>query len=642
MNLSDLKNLRESTLYRQIVNTANEGIVVAGPEFKITFSNKQAQVMLGYSADELLGRSLDIFILDEDREDHCSKVQRRIQGVSDQYERCFKRKDGSGLWVHVSASPILDSEGRFVGSISLFTDITQRKLTEQAVVESEERYRTAIECSNDAVAMVHGDKFIYVNKTFVDMFGYDSADEIVGKTQSMTLYPHEAEMVTTTNKRRQSGEAVPDRYECRGIRKNGSTLHLEVSATDTQYRGQTVTLAYLRDITARKHMEEELLNFRKLESIGILAGGIAHDFNNLLMSMLGYISLAKLYLEGPGLKAREKLNQAERTIDRAKELTAQLLTFSKGGNPLKKELQIEPILHEASRTLPRSGISCNYSLDKDLWLVHADETQLKQVVRQLVQNAGEAMGGKGTITISAKNKLLSADQESILPAGKYIELCVSDTGKGIHREHISQVFDPYFTTKDFGPQKGMGLGLAVCYSIVKKHGGQIELESEINKGTTFRILLPAYKTKKEGSPGPPPDRALIPKNDAPNHGLKILIADDEQSILQTTTMLLEHLGHEVVGTLDGSKAIELYRQSKESGMIFDVVILDLVSPTGPDGVQILKEMLRIDSGIYAILSSGYPDDPQIMNHKELGFKGVLLKPYRIEDLNLALKMVPAH
>lgn len=503
--------LRESEKkYRQIVNTASEGICVADEDFRITFVNTQAQKMLGYPEEEILGKSLDHFIAEEDLEDHFEKRQRRQEGISDQYERRFRTKDGQSLWVNVSASPILNRKNRFVGSISLFTDIT-----------------------------------------------------------------------------------------------------------------------------ARKQMEDELLNFRKLESVGILAGGIAHDFNNLLMSMLGYISLAKMYLPEAESKARDKLTEAEKTIDRAKELTTQLLTFSKGGSPLKKTLNLQPIIREVSRiSLSGSRVKCRYSFQEDIWPVEADETQIRQVIHQLVRNAREAMSEHGgSLSISARNRTFQAEPGMILPTGDYVELSISDTGKGIAKEHLSQIFDPYFTTKDFGSQKGMGLGLAVCYSIIKKHGGQIEAESQTGEGATFNVYLPARKVEgpKEGT-----ERAVSkPRNQT---RLKVLIADDEQSILQTTTMLLTHLGHDVTGIAEGKQAIDLYRVSKEAGSPFDVVILDLISPTGPDGVEILKQLLAIDPGVSAILSSGYPNDPQIINYKEHGFKAVLVKPYRIEDLNLALKL----
>lgn len=504
--------LRESEKkYRQIVNTASEGICVADEAFRITFVNAQAQKMFGCSEEEMIGKSLDHFISEEDLEDHFEKRQRRQEGLSDQYERRFRRNDGQSLWVNVSASPILNRKNRFVGSISFFTDIT-----------------------------------------------------------------------------------------------------------------------------ARKQMEDELLNFRKLESVGILAGGIAHDFNNLLMSMLGYISLARMYLPESESKAREKLSEAEKTIDRAKELTTQLLTFSKGGSPLKKTLHLQPIVREVSRiSLSGSRVKCRYSFQENLWPVEADETQIRQVIHQLVRNAREAMPEHGgSISLSVRNRTFQVEPGTFLPTGDYVELSISDTGKGIAREHLSQVFDPYFTTKDFGPQKGMGLGLAVCYSIIKKHGGQIEVESQAGEGATFTVYLPAHKTEslREG----PEEKVLT--EPAARTSLKVLIADDEQSILQTTTMLLTHLGHEVTGVADGRQAIDLYRTSKETGSPFDVVILDLISPGGLDGVEILRELLAIDRSVSAILSSGYPNDPQIVNHKEHGFKGVLVKPYRIEDLNLALKM----
>jgi len=425
--------LRESEKkYRQIVDTANEGICVINEDLKITLVNKQTQTMIGYSDEEIIGKSFADLMNNEDSVEHDRRMQQRMQGKADQYELRLKKKDGSPLWVIVSASPVFDAKNRFRGSIALFTDITGRKKIEEEIRESEERYRTAIEHSNDGVAILHGDSFIYVNQRFVDMFGYNSPDEVIGLQQSMTVHPEEADIVATMNKKRQMGEDVPQRYEFKGKRKDGSSIYIEVSATKTQYRGQTVTLAYLRDVTNRKLMEDELLNSKKLESIGILAGGIAHDFNNLLMSILGYVSLAKMYLLRGDSKASDKLSEAEKTIDRAKELSTQLLTFSKGGSPLKKLIRLESIIKDSVK-IPLSGshIKCKYAFQEHLLSIKADEPQLRQVIHHLVLNAREAMSGSGVITFSIRNITVEKGQETFLGEGDYVELSVSDTGKGI-------------------------------------------------------------------------------------------------------------------------------------------------------------------------------------------------------------------
>ena len=241
------------------------------------------------------------------------------------------------------------------------------------------------------------------------------------------------------------------------------------------------------------------------------------------------------------------------------------------------------------------------------------------------------MNEKGIITFSARNVSIDDETEPLLTPGDYVEISVTDAGKGIEESDLPSIFDPYYTTKDFGPQKGMGLGLAVCYSIIKKHGGLIKARSVLNEGTTITIYLQAESLPAETVPRETPAKA-------PNK-LKILLADDEESVRSTTALLLEHLGHDVSSVADGSEAIDLYRQSKISGKPFDVVILDLVSPHGLGGVEILRELLKIDPAVHAFLSSGYPNDPQIVNYRQYGFKGVLLKPYRIEDLEEMLKQV---
>ncbi|MFC1986654.1 ATP-binding protein, partial [Chloroflexota bacterium] len=380
------------------------------------------------------------------------------------------------------------------------------------------------------------------------------------------------------------------------------------------------------DITEQRQMEEELQKIDKLESVGTLAGGIAHDFNNILTGIMGNISLAKRNVE-PKSKAEERLLEAEKASMRARDLTQQLLTFSRGGAPVKKLGSVKGVIEDsASFALRGSNVKCEFSLPEDLWSVEIDEGQISQVINNLVINADQVMPNGGTINIKAQNVVLKEGEIATLSKGIYILVTVKDQGIGIPPKHLDRIFDPYFTTK----QKGSGLGLSTTYSIIRNHDGYITVESTPHVGTTFYIYLPAAKKKTSLKEHGEVAETLIRGKG------RILVMDDEETIREFLYAELTEVGYEVQLTNDGVEAIEQYSEAKKTGKSFDAVILDLTVPGGMGGKEAIKKLLEIDPKVKAIVSSGYATDPIMAEYKKYGFKAMVTKPYSIEQLEKTL------
>ena len=391
-------------------------------------------------------------------------------------------------------------------------------------------------------------------------------------------------------------------------------------------KGEPVRISgILWDITEQRLLEEERMNTQKLEAVGTLAGGIAHDFNNLLQGIFGYISMAKFTLDQKE-RSLAMLEQAEQALHMSVNLTTQLLTFSKGGKPVKRKMLLQPVI-ENSVKFALSGSRSEYhlELDEGLWAVEADEGQIGQVIQNIVLNADQAMPEGGAIVITAKN-IPSPERAhyKLLTTGKYVEVSIKDTGIGISELYLQKIFEPYFTTKE----KGSGLGLATSYSIVNNHGGVIDVSSELGKSTTFFIYLPAVEAARE-------IREEYAGTPAAGKG-KILVMDDEEFVLNIAGEMIKALGHEVDFAKDGDSAIEKCHAAMKSGRPYDIVILDLTIRGGMGGRETVGRLLSIDNTIRAIVSSGYSDNAVMSDYHKYGFKARLSKPYKLEDLRRTL------
>ena len=386
----------------------------------------------------------------------------------------------------------------------------------------------------------------------------------------------------------------------------------------------------------RKSEAEQLIKNHKLKAMGTFAGGIAHDFNNLLAVILGNIELSKACAE-EGSELESFLLEAQKASLQAKNLSQRFLTFADGGKPVTKPGSIASLIQEATNlSLSGSNVMARFSHPKDLFLADLDEGQIKQVINNLVTNAWEAMPLGGTIHVNAENLILKAGDVTGLGEGEYIKVSVVDEGLGIAEEILSKVFDPYFSTKEMGSEKGLGLGLTVCQSIITKHKGYLAVRSDKGVGTTFYFYLPA--SAKKAVMEKQPERAPAPKRPRLRKG-RILVMDDEEMLRNLSEKILQGHGYEVTLTEDGREAIEAYIHQKDLGRPFDAVLLDLTIKGGMGGREVIKELLLIDPQVKAIILSGYFNDPVIADFKDYGFCGAITKPFQIRDLIETLSTV---
>ncbi len=511
----------------------------------------------------------------------------------------------------------------------LITEVAERKQTAEALRESEENLRTTFNSIGDAVitADVTG-KVTGMNPVAETLTGWGQA-EALGKPLTEVFHiindQTREPVQNPVDKVLKAGKVVGLANHTALIARDGAEYQIADSGAPIQNATGRITGVVLvfRNVTEQLRAEQELLKAKKLESVGVLAGGIAHDFNNLLTGLFGNIELAKMFLP-TGHKSHQFLESAGRSMESATNLTNQLLTFAKGSDPIKETIFIGAVITDTARfSLRGSSVKLQTDIAPDLWPVEADKGQLSQVISNLVINAQQAMPTGGTITLAAKNVEIAT--------GKYVQINVQDEGTGIAPQYLDQIFDPYFSTK----QTGSGLGLASTHSIISKHNGTITVKSQLHRGTTFTIHLPAAAEKEATAAGE--FSAEMPV--APVFSARILVMDDEEVVREVIGAMLEKLGHTVIFAVDGQEAVSKYQTSSENGMSYDVVITDLTIPGGMGGQEAAQEILRIDAQAKIIVSSGYATDPVMANYREYGFKGIVVKPYRFADLKKVIQQI---
>ena len=524
---------------------------------------------------------------------------------------------------------IMDDRDEVDMVVILTLDLTESLKTKIELEETRDKYREL--SGNIPVALYRttlesGGRIVSANPEMYRMFREDESEHFEGiSAEDLYVDPVQREEL----KRRLQEKKEVRSFETELKRMDGSSFLASISARMIVNKNleENYIEGIIRDITDERRMEEELQNIEHLESIGTLAGGIAHDFNNLLMTIQGNISLA--HIEKDPARLRKHLEEAEASIEKATILASQLLTFSRGGNPLKEVIDVPTFIRESVIfALRGSDVEAVFNFDNNLKQMEADSEQIAQVIQNVCLNSVQAITGSGRITVSCSNVELKADAQ--VEFGEYIRLSIKDTGQGIPPDDLKKIFNPYFTTKP----DGSGLGLSTSYSIVTRHSGTIKVYSEEGKGTEFVIYLPAAE-KDTGTL----DEEKDPKEENPSISARILIMDDDPKVRNVLSGMLEILGYSVTESSDGIKAIELYREGIATGKPFDAVIMDLTVPGGMGGETAIEKLKQIDSDVRAIVSSGYANNPVLSSFTDYGFEGRLTKPFRLSTLKKELYTV---
>jgi PAS domain S-box-containing protein len=624
--------LRESELRFHHIFQDVSSIAVQGysPDGTTQFWNQASERLYGYSAQEAIGRNLLELIIPPEMQEGVKQAIRYMAETGQPIpvsELSLMRKDGSRVSVF-SSHTIVKVPGREQELFCLDIDLTESKRAE-ANLRNKERYQRAL-LDNFPFAVWLKDtesRFLAVNQVFADTFSVHAPDELLGKTD-FDIAPHDMAEGYRTDDRAvllsRQKKTVEEEIIDGGVRKWFHTYKAPVIAESGELLG---TVGFFRDITEQKESEKDHLKIEKLESLGILAGGIAHDFNNILTGIIGNISFAQNFVDADH-KAFKPLNAAEKASMRAGELAQQLLTFSKGGEPIKQVLSVQQIVNESvSLVLHGSNVKGIVEIPDSIHAIEADEGQMSQIFHNIIINATQAMPGGGTLTIAAQNETLGDNNRSSLPPGAYICLTFADQGCGITDDDLKRIFDPYFTTK----LSGNGLGLASAHSIISRHGGYIGASSTKDKGTTFTIYLQSIGTTYEKYRT---DSVRLTSGE--HTGGSILVMDDEEIIRNLASDMLEYFGYQVTTCANGVEAIKNYKAAKESGSPFSAVIMDLTIPGGMGGQEAANGILSIDPKACLIVSSGYSNNSIMSNFRSFGFRGTLSKPYKMTEVGQLL------
>ncbi|HOO46563.1 MAG TPA: PAS domain S-box protein, partial [Deltaproteobacteria bacterium] len=614
---------------------------------RIMDANPAACTYYGYTRQELTSKLMsDINTLSPNQV--FKKMEMAQTGKTRRFEFHHRLADGDIRDVEVYSGPITIGGEELLYSI--IHDITDRKRAQEALKESEDRFRSLIQNSYDIIVIL--DKtgsFVYETPSVQRVLGYESG-YLIGRTPQDLVHPDDLEAIAGALDEVYSDINPGTPTQFRFLRADGSWIYLEaVGKNLLDYPGINGVVITARDITERKKsetnridMEKRLLHAQKLESLGVMAGGIAHDFNNLLMAILGNLDLALTDLS-PVSRSRRFIDQALLAGRRAADLTNQMLAYSGRGRFDLKSFDISELVEEMARLLKASiskTVTLNLQLKDSLPPIVADPSQIQQIVMNLIVNASEAVGDTaGTVTVSTGVRqcndeyLMQSRLRQKPEAGRYVFLKVSDTGCGMDQETQERLFDPFFTTKF----TGRGLGMAAVLGIVRGHKGAIMVESEPARGTSISILLPAGSGRRQPLGKKPKGRIHTTAEPEQSHRQTrtILIVDDEQMVLDLCSSMVNHFGYTVLTATDGNEAVKIFRRHKKE---VDCVILDLTMPK-KDGIVAFEELRKIRKDIPVIISSGYDEQEIGRRFQGKGLSGIIKKPYNIEELRKELKRV---
>ncbi|MBK5277070.1 MAG: PAS domain S-box protein [Desulfuromonadales bacterium] len=609
--------------FRSFVENANDIVFALTSTGEFIYVSPNWTDVFGYEVSETVGRSFVPFVHPDDVPASFAFMQQVFETGQKQsgVEYRVLCKNGAYLWYKANASLLKDPDTDAVSLIGIGRDITERK-------QSEDKFSSVFHGSPDAIILsrFHDGMVLDVNQSFTRITGY-TADQVIGKTS------HELGVWNDYNERAQFVAGVIKHGEMKCFEANfktrdGSMLLGQVSGRTIEIDGILCLLSIIRDITEREYILKELIKAQKLESISVLAGGIAHNFNNVLTGVIGYISYAKKHLGESG-KVLQILDAAEKSSYRAASIARQLLTFSQGDLSVRKTISVDSLVQE-SVSLFLSGSNIKGDIDcASQQTISVDSQQISQAFNNIVLNAIHSMPDGGTLKVRVNSISLNDNNIFSLKPGKYVKIVFKDSGCGINKDALAKVFDPYFTTKD----SGTGLGLSTTYSIISKHDGHIDIASEVGKGTAVTILLPVS-----------PKKLIDDENfegcaaDGQTDG-SILVMDDEEMIRTLMEKMLSDLGYEVTTCSDGEEAAALYKEFRDAGKTFSLVILDLSIPNGVGGIETAQRILGLDPQARLIASSGYSNDPVIVGFREFGFCGSIAKPFSINELDDAIKNV---
>ncbi len=618
--------------YRSLVDDLNDWVWEVDETGVYTYSSPAVERILGYTVEEVIGKNPFDFMT-PDEADRVGKIFSKCienKSVIEFVVNVNLGKNGEEVVMETLGRPIIDNDGIFKGYRGVDRDITQRQKAEEALQAEKERLSVTLRSIGDAVITtdIEGN-VIFLNKV---------AEELTGWTNESAQGNASTDVFHIINERTglrcaspvqrvlELGRIIGLANHTALIAKDGATRSIADSGAPIRDRNSKIigVVLVFRDITHEKKTEEELIKVRKLESVGVLAGGIAHDFNNILAAILGNIELAGYRIDEKDVRTKSLLSDAKKATKRATKLTGQLLTFSRGGEPLKEETSLATLISETTDfVLHGSKVICNYGFPEDLWKVDVDSGQIGQVIQNIIINAKQAMPEGGTITIQCANVYDVATEELLsVDKGNFVRITIQDTGIGISKTIIDKIFDPYFTTK----QKGSGLGLAISYSIINKHDGYLIVESTADVGSLFTLYLPAILSV---------DSLFAEKTEAilTSKVARVMYMDDEEMLRNVTEAQLLVLGHESILVNDGMQAINKYQELQDFGTPVDLVIMDLTIPGGMGGQEAAEKLLQIDPEAKIVVASGYSNDPIMADYRRYGFCGAVAKPFDLKQLN---------
>ena len=612
--------LRESEeKYRTLFEDSRDAIYITTRKGEFIDANQAAFDLLGYSREEMVALNARQLYATAT---NGGRFQKEIEqkGFVRDYEVKLRKKDGAVIDCLFNVSVRRAFDGRILAYQGIIRDITNRKRAEEALRESEKKYRTLVERASEGIAIIQNGLLKYVNPHLAEMAGYTVA-ELTDTPFSDYIHPDELPSVLENYRRRMAGEDAPSTYEGAIIDKHGGKIDVEFDVGLIAYQGNPAAFTIVRDLSERKRLEAQLRLAQKMEALGTLAGGIAHNFNNLLTGIMGCSSLVLLETD-PTHPNCEHLKNIEKLVESGAKLTRQLLGYAREGRYEVRPISLNQVIAETANTFAamRKDIRVHQELAGDLPDIRADWGQVEQVLLNLWVNAADAMPGGGDLflkTMNVTDQDIGAKPYKISP-GAYVLLTVRDTGIGMDKETRERVFDPFFTTKGMG--RGTGLGLASVYGIVKAHGGYIDLESEKGQGTTFSLYFPTSERRA---------KEAVKRTKRLTKGTgTILLVDDEHMVLEVSVKMLKRLGYAVLKAKGGREAIDIYEAHKNE---IDLVVLDMIMP-GMGGGETYDRIKEINPGVRVLLSSGYSLDGQASEILNRGCDGFIQKPFKMEEL----------